>query len=177
MYKRQEWNTPVRLSGERGEAGTDGTNGIDGRDGISYRQIFLYQNAVTAGTRPTNTQGFSFSNGNPVFVSVGGVGWNIAPSTPVAPQVTFRIVLTIRQTSILSGWSAVDSLWSTPAQVSGPNGSNGRSVYQFNVYQRSTSVPAAPTGGSYNFTTSTATPPTNWFTSVCLLYTSPSPRD
>ena len=39
-------------------------------------------------------------------------------------------------------------------------------VTQFAIYQRATSAPSAPSGGSYNFTTNTLTPPTGWFTSV-----------
>ena len=39
-------------------------------------------------------------------------------------------------------------------------------VTQLAIYIRSSSAPSTPSGGSYNFTTNTLTPPTGWFTSV-----------
>jgi hypothetical protein len=39
-------------------------------------------------------------------------------------------------------------------------------ITQVNIYRRSVSAPSTPSGGSYDFTTSTLTPPSGWFTSV-----------
>jgi len=39
-------------------------------------------------------------------------------------------------------------------------------VRELSVYQRSLSTPSAPSGGSYNFSTNTLTPPSGWYTSV-----------
>ena len=39
-------------------------------------------------------------------------------------------------------------------------------ITQLSIYQRSVSTPSTPSGGSYDFTTSTLTPPSGWFTSV-----------
>jgi hypothetical protein len=39
-------------------------------------------------------------------------------------------------------------------------------VRELSVYQRSLSTPSAPSGGSYNFSTNTLTPPSGWYNSV-----------
>ena len=44
----------------------------------------------------------------------------------------------------------------------GADGSDGNSVHVSNIFKRSATAPATPTGGSYNFTTNTLTPPTGW---------------
>jgi len=44
--------------------------------------------------------------------------------------------------------------------------SAGLSVTTVNAYQRSTTLPSTPTGGSFNFSTNTLTPPTGWSASV-----------
>ena len=41
-------------------------------------------------------------------------------------------------------------------------------VRELSVYQRSVSTPTAPSGGSYNFSTNTLTPPSGWYSSVPL---------
>lgn len=50
--------------------------------------------------------------------------------------------------------------------VSGSAGANGYSVYSASVFQTSNTVPVAPTGGSFTFSTSTLVPPTGWFANV-----------
>lgn len=44
----------------------------------------------------------------------------------------------------------------------GPAGGDGNSVHQAIIFRRITSTPPTPTGGQYNFTTNTLTPPTGW---------------
>ena len=43
----------------------------------------------------------------------------------------------------------------------GPQGPQGR--FEIEIFQRSTTAPATPTGGTYNLDTATQTPPTGWF--------------
>lgn len=46
--------------------------------------------------------------------------------------------------------------------ANGTNGANGVSTYFYNVFQSANSAPPSPTGGYYNFSTSTGTPPSGW---------------
>jgi hypothetical protein len=50
--------------------------------------------------------------------------------------------------------------------VSGADGSNGYSVFNASVFQTSNTVPVAPSGGTYTFSTSTLTAPAGWSTNV-----------
>jgi hypothetical protein len=45
-------------------------------------------------------------------------------------------------------------------------GAAGASVAELNVYRRATSVPSAPSGGSFDFTTQVLTPPASWSVGV-----------
>ena len=44
----------------------------------------------------------------------------------------------------------------------GTDGGDGDSVHVSTIFRRNSTAPATPTGGNYNFTTKTLTPPTNW---------------
>lgn len=57
-------------------------------------------------------------------------------------------------------------IWETPIRVEGVDGIDGLSVVELTIYRRATSTPATPTGGSFNFTNQTLTPPSGWSVSV-----------
>lgn len=46
------------------------------------------------------------------------------------------------------------------------DGTPGLSVFQVSVFQRASTAPSTPTGGSYNFTTSVLTAPLTWSTTI-----------
>lgn len=46
--------------------------------------------------------------------------------------------------------------------VNGTNGANGISTVNYNVFQSANTTPGTPSGGTYNFGTSTGTPPAGW---------------
>lgn len=68
--------------------------------------------------------------------------------------------------------------YSAPCSVSkvtdGANGTNGSSVFAARVYLQASSQPAAPTGGTFNFSTATLTPPTGWGASQPTSSTTPT---
>ena len=73
----------------------------------------------------------------------------------------------------VQGTTGVDNTvtWSTPVAISrdgtnGMDGDDGRSVYLATIYQRTSTAPATPTGGSFNFGANTLTPPTGWSNGV-----------
>lgn len=53
-----------------------------------------------------------------------------------------------------------------PDGADGVDGQDGNSVAQISIHQRASSAPATPTGGSYNFTNNTITPPSGWSASI-----------
>ena len=91
-------------------------------------------------------------------------------------------------------WSSNTDSWLNtvyPLGVDGEQGPQGR--FLIRIFRRFSGAPTNPTGGSYNADTGVLTPPADWFldandasgadtlyvadTTICLLYTSPSPRD
>ncbi len=68
-------------------------------------------------------------------------------------------------------WSSVgvkaslqtEFIWQTPLKM---EGLDGETIVELTIFQRASSAPATPTGGSYNFSTKILTPPTGWVTSV-----------
>lgn len=59
--------------------------------------------------------------------------------------------------------------WQLPLKIEGSNGtsgSNGLSIAELTVFSRSASAPATPTGGTYNFSTKTLTPPSGWSVAI-----------
>jgi hypothetical protein len=71
-------------------------------------------------------------------------------------------------------WSSVGTntgtgtnyVWQTPVLIEGQNGADGLSIAEVLIYLRSSTAPATPTGGSYNFTTQTLTAPAGWSSGI-----------
>lgn len=66
--------------------------------------------------------------------------------------------------------SGTNYTWQTPLQIEGQDGTNGTdglSVAEVSIFKRSaTAITTAPTGGSFNFSTNTLTPPSTWSATV-----------
>ena len=66
----------------------------------------------------------------------------------------------------LYGSSATGALVASPgSETAGLYGSTtnfGGTFFQWFIFQQASTQPATPTGGSWNFTTNTGTPPTGW---------------
>jgi len=115
--------------------------------------ITAFQRSNTAPATPTGgTYNFSTLSFTPP------AGWgNSVPSgnTPFyTSQNTFIA-------PVNGNISAPSLAWTTPV-LTGQNGNNGVSVFQYTVYQQSAATPPTPSGGSYNFTTGVGTPPIGW---------------
>jgi hypothetical protein len=77
-----------------------------------------------------------------------------------ATTLYFKVLQQDRQANYSAFSSSVSA---TTLEVSdGTPGDDGLSVYVATVFLRSASAPGTPTGGSYNFTTNTLTPPASW---------------
>jgi len=100
-----------------------------------------WSTTVTAGSDPLYVSTVSISTNNPADTSHAISGW-------ASPAILAQ-----------NGVDGVDG-------TDGADGVTGKSVYTGVIYIRSSSTPAAPTGGSFNFGTNTLTPPSGWSLSV-----------
>ena len=166
----------VTLANIIGNTGTDTTltwssPEITISDGTAGRSVYttnVYLRQATApGTPVSDTGSFAFGT-NVLTVPTG------SPSTEVwskgMPSGTDPLYASEATFSVL-GDTGTDSTvdWGTPRVVAqdGVTGLDGISTYLFSVFQRSaTALTAAPTTGSYNFTTNTPTAPTGWYVEV-----------
>jgi hypothetical protein len=99
------------------------------------------------------------------------------PATP-APSVGTPATWYTDVNSVPAGtdpiWSSVGTntgtgtnyVWQTPVLIEGQNGTDGLSVAEVLIYLRSSTAPATPTGGSYDFSTQTLTPPAGWSSGI-----------
>jgi len=166
----------VTLANIIGNTGTDTTltwssPEITISDGTAGRSVYttnVYLRQATApGTPVSDTGSFAFGT-NVLTVPTG------SPSTEVwskgMPSGTDPLYASEATFSVL-GDTGTDSTvdWGTPRVVAqdGVTGLDGISTYLFSVFQRSaTALTAAPTTGSYNFTTNTPTAPTGWYVEI-----------
>ena len=153
--------------GTPGTVGNDGANGLDGR---STYQAKIFRRATSLPSTPT---GGSFNFGTEVLTAP--TDWS-----DTVPTGTDQLFSSIALFSVI-GQTGTDSsvTWSSPAieamngedgaagadGTNGTNGADGTSTYFIQIFQRASSSPATPTGGSYNFGTEALTTPTGWFAS------------
>ena len=160
------------VDGAKGDPGVDGTKGDPGTDGTigkSFYEAFIFKRSSSAVSAPT---GGSFNFGNNTLTAP--TGWSTTIPSGTNPLYVSTGLFSIQ------GDSGTDNstTWTTPViqardgtngtnGTNRTNGTNGNSVYQFNIYRRNaTALTAAPTGGSYNFTSNTASAPTGWYTGI-----------
>jgi len=164
----------VTLASIVGNTGTDSTltwsnaeltfsNGITGKS-VYTANVYL-RSSVTPGT-PT---GGSFDFGaNTLVAPTRPTG---SPSAEIwlisIPTTGSDPIYASEATFSIAGDTGTDNTvtWGAPRIVS-KDGVPGLSTYLFSVYQRSATLPTAPTGGQYNFTTNTPTAPSGWFISA-----------
>ena len=147
---------------------------------------YLYQDLdVRYADNSTGTINFSVSPTNRLYYGLR----NRAPSTPVSSngadyiwyQVSgggfsttkFLFYNTIggRQIQLAVATAAPSNLWqqtqnAVPIDLDLLTATLARQIVTLSVYLRSASAPATPTGGSYDFSTLTLTPPTGWSVSI-----------
>ena len=126
----------------------------------------VYQRGNTTPATPT---GGTYDFGN--LILTAPAGWSAT-----VPNTDANLYLYGSQNTFLSTQAFVNgpsTAWSTPSLffangspgapgAAGANGVSGTSTYYFPAYYANVGQPTTPTGGSWNFTTSTGTPPTGW---------------
>ena len=154
------WSQPEVIA-QNGQPGADGAPGNNGSDGLSTYEAVVFRRAATQPTTPADdSASYNFTT-NTLTPPPGWSNGIPAGTDPVwATYATF----------VLQGATGTDSTqsWTIPVLYvqNGDDGTDGRSTYFWSVYQRAAAPPATPTGGSFNFGTNTANPPSGWFTSI-----------
>lgn len=137
--------------------------GTDGSPADNYKEVLLYQNASSEPSIvPTNAEGFTASSG--AAAALGD--WTTTISTLGSGEKTYRINITLQQPNGTGDWSAVDSAWNGPVQITGLDGQPGNHADTYKeifLYANATSEPAAPAlVDSYNASTGVAQAVTGW---------------
>ncbi len=170
------WSTPVLFvqngadgadgaEGPQGPQGLQGIAGDAGEDGKSVYTAIVFNRYSSAPSAPS---GGSFNFGTNTLTAPSGWFLDIpSGSNPIyGTRATFSI----------SGDTGTDSnpTWSTPFKIAedgadgldGSVGADGLSTFLASVFKRSSSAPATPSGGSYNFSTNTLTAPSGWSNTI-----------
>ena len=163
-----EWATAVVLA-QNGTDGTNGSNGSNGSNGLNVATVYIYQRSASAPSLPSVTTTYTFA-----AASLSGLnnGWGVTIPTGTDPIWVSTATASANATTDTIGsgeWAAVSVL--AQNGTNGSNGTNGTSTFLATVYQQAASAPSAPSGGSYNFNSSTLTAPTGWSTALPIVST------
>jgi hypothetical protein len=134
-----------------------GTNASTSPVGRTYYGI-VNTNDVVAPTSPLSYSYTKISGGfgttkNLYYKTTGGrnIQWFVGTAPPNSDWV-------IQPNTLVYNPVDLDAI----TVVSGTPGANGYSYYSASVFQTSNTVPVAPTGGTFTFSTSTLVPPAGW---------------
>ncbi len=162
------WAAEFTFRGAAGSTVSGGTwtaptiDAVAGANGVSTLTLEIFSSGLSATpTSTTATYNFSTDTFTPGNLTAG---WTRAqPASSTTP--TYRSAFTFSTST--PGTPVTAGTWSTPVIVA-QNGSNGSagadgfSTYAYSVFARGTTSPGTPSGGSYNFSTRTGTPPSGW---------------
>lgn len=166
-----EWSSPVII--------LQGGLGGSGSDGLNSASVFLFKRAPASPIPdvPSTTSTYTFTTG---ALTGHDNGWSrTAPPNNGQPLwvTTATAAATGATDTITSGEWATPQIFvqdgadgaqgpQGPQGASGLNGQSGTSVAELNIYRRAAAPPSAPTGGAFDFSTGTLSPPTGWSSSI-----------
>ena len=184
------WVSAVDHTGNEGGASASGSVttlvGASGEDGNSVALVQVFQRSSTAPSAPTGGS-FNFSTTtltapsgwsvnvpsgtNPVYVSQAIATVQGATGTDSALTWSTPSLLVQNGTDGADGNNGADGNDGAqgpqgPQGVAGDAGEDGKSVYTAIVFNRYSSAPSAPSGGSFNFGTNALTAPSGWFVDI-----------
>lgn len=106
--------------------------------------------------------------GSTAVGTTAAAAWTAVTASGTVPSGAVQGRAEVTTASMTSGAWLVDAITVEPQGQpgvpgdAGDAGANGTSVAELMVYRRAASAPAAPTGGSFNFTTQVLTAPASW---------------
>lgn len=149
-------NVKRRFSLSKNPAGADGETPNDGVDGVSVNQITVFKRAASAPSAPSGG-----SHNFTTHVTTAPSSWSATIPAGSDPLYTSQAVASVvGQTGSASGLT-----WSTPV-LTLQDGLSSKSSFNKQIFKRSATTPATPSGGSYNFGTESFSPPSGWNTNV-----------
>ena len=162
-----------------GTTGTDSTmtwsdpelfvqDGADGDDGAAGKSTFMYPIYRRSAVDPGTPTGGSFNFGTNIGTPPSN-WYNSVPSgtDPVYTSNTLASIIGDTGTDSSLTWVASTMLVQDGATGAvGTDGTDGNTSAQLMIFIRSGSAPGTPSGGSFNFGTSTLTAPSSWSKSI-----------
>ena len=159
-----DWTAPTILA-------SDGATGATGGDGNSVFVGNVFLRKSSSPTEPINDDGsYNFTTNvlDPPS-TVGGSADNWSITVPAGSDDLYVSSGAFEINGATGTDTTVD--WTAPVIMAsdgatGSTGGDGDSVYYASAFQRAAAPPSTPSAddGSYNFTSSTLTPPTGWST-------------
>ncbi|MDB4559223.1 fibronectin type III domain-containing protein [bacterium] len=146
---------------------SDNTNAVNAvtslnPSNVDGKSTFVAPIYLRATSTPATPTGGSFNFGTNALTTP--TDWFAAIPIGTDPVYYSQFVFSIvGDTGTVNGGT-----WSAPVVTAengtdGTDGTDGLSTFRFNIYKRAAIQPAAPTGGSYNFTTNHISTPTQWY--------------
>jgi hypothetical protein len=138
----------------------EAVNGIPGSNGEYRDTIQLFLSSASVPTKPSSVP-YTFTGNVLGTVSGGTAGWT---QTQPASSTTPVYMTKALASTTTPGTAVTLTSWTTPVVISqnGAKGDTGNPVFIGTVYRQIATVPGAPSGGSFNFSTSTLTAPADW---------------
>jgi len=125
--------------------------------GYSVYLAFVYQQTATPPSAPS---GGSFNFSTKILTAPSGWTTTLPASSTTPTYICLYYFSTNTPSTTITATS-----WTAPV-VFAQNGANGFSVYLASVYYQTSSAPSTPSGGSYNFSTTTLTAPSGGWTTT-----------
>ena len=172
------YDLPVQLTGQRGAAGAVGNpggTGPAGTDGLPGASVAYVYTASVGEPTSIRGQGQGLYNRTTNKISNPPSGWHTDPQALTGSQrqwISIADVVYTSQTAYTISYSDPEALTGSqgeqgqrgiPGTGGAGTGVNGdSSIY---IYQRNTTPPANPAGGTWDHSTDTYTPPSGWYRS------------
>ena len=165
------YSTPFQITGPKGDTGSVGPTGGIGPAGAAgvagYANIFLYRNILSSMmSAPTILNQGTYDRASNTINNLDP-NWSSTYTMAASNERTWVIIAGISPTNVIS-FSGAIPLTGPPGQRGqqgiagvGGGGADGNSIRV--IYRRSTTAVLTPSGGSWNHSTGTLTPPSDWF--------------
>jgi hypothetical protein len=163
------WGPPF-LAYATGRDGTDGTSATSSFNLSAFRRQTGAPGTPQAGTpgNPSGSWNFTTADGTPPNGTPTSEAWSLTPPPETNPSTPLWVSYATATVTGNTGTNTNNLVWSTPVQLAqiGSAGRDGLSLYNYAVYRVGDTKPTAPSGGSYDFGTSSGVAPTGWSTNT-----------
>ena len=125
---------------------------------LSGALLYTYRAGTTTLANTFTTRALDTPHSNPIVSDANGV----FPAIFLDTDAGYNYKFVLQNSNGEQVWSEDNIPVGVVAGTTGPTGEPGLSVAELTIYKRATSAPATPTGGSFDFSNQTLTPPATW---------------